>query len=129
MTKEEADKFVKLVLQLQSFYTEISTMSKKSSDSPVNKFKLKFINQTLSETNLILGDLKPFNNFDVFVEDEMPTNSDIAMILSQYLRSVAKFYNENTRLAGGGNRYLLDNGRASSIEIERLYILESVYRQ
>lgn len=84
--------FERLVGQLQGFYNEINTLSKKSPNGPVNGFKLRFINETLKKATALLGDAyRPFPGFETFAEDEMPTTSDVGMMLSQYLGSMGRF--------------------------------------
>lgn len=81
--KERADK---LVSHIQGFYHEVSVLSKSKPDNPLNLFKLKFINEKLAEANVILtGEYKPLKDFTVFDETSLPTNSDVVMVLSQYL--------------------------------------------
>ena len=64
----------------------------------LNKFKLKFVNQILSDSNLLLGaNYKPFNDFESFEESDMPTNSDAAMMLTQYLNCFEKFRADNIK--------------------------------
>lgn len=88
--------FVRLHGQLKSFYDEISLLSKKSPDGAMNKFKLRFINETLKKTTALLGDeYRPFPEFEVFSDDEMPTTSDVGMMLSQYLNSMGRFKNDH----------------------------------
>lgn len=94
--EEEIILFEKLQGQLEGFYDEMSIMSKKSSNDGVNKFKLKFINQLFSELNTFLkDDYKPFKEFIKFDEDELPTNSDVVLILSQYLNCMEKLRGDN----------------------------------
>jgi hypothetical protein len=96
MKRADVDKFEKLVGQLQSTYDEISLLSKKSPNDAVNKFKLKFINTLLEQANDLLGQkYKPFNDFALFNEDDVPQNSDIAFILSQYLQCFEKIRADN----------------------------------
>ena len=98
MTKQEVDKFEKLQAQLAGLHTEISTLSKKSQNDALNKFKLKFVNQILSEANKLLGsNYKPFSDFDLFDENDMPTNSDAAMMLTQYLNCFEKQRADNIK--------------------------------
>jgi hypothetical protein len=62
----------------------------------VNKFKLKFINQILVETNTLLKEeYKPLEGFNSFEEDELPTNSDVTMIFEQYLSCLEKLRSDN----------------------------------
>jgi len=98
MTKEEVDTFEKLQAQLGGLHTEISALSKKSQNDPLNKFKLKFVNQILSEANQLLGEkYKPFGDFSLFNEEDMPTNSDAAMMLTQYLNCFEKLRSDNIK--------------------------------
>lgn len=86
MTIDDVNSFEKARGQLQQLHNEISLLSKSKPDNPINKFKLEFINEALATANVILtADFKPFKDFAIFNADEMPTNSDVVMILSQYI--------------------------------------------
>ncbi len=86
MKAKDVDFFEKVQAQVHQLHNEISVLSKSKPDNPINKFKLKFINEKLDEANIILtGDFKPFKDFNKFEEENLPTNSDVVMILSQYL--------------------------------------------
>lgn len=98
MTKQEVDTFEKLQAQLEGLHSEISSLSKKSQNDALNKFKLKFVNQILSDSNELLGDkYKPFKDFSLFEENEMPSNSDAAMMLTQYLNCFEKLRADNIK--------------------------------
>jgi hypothetical protein len=86
MKTSDVNFFEKVKAQLGQLQSEISVLSKSKPDNPINKFKLGFINEKLVEANIILtGDFAPFKDFTVFDVDNVPTNSDVVMILSQYL--------------------------------------------
>lgn len=107
--------FEKAQTQLQGIYDEMSALSKKKPDDAVNKFKLKFINQVLIETNKILkDDYVPFPDFDHFEADDLPTNSDIVVILSQYLNCLEKLRADNI-VNDYGTWYWMINGIMSEI--------------
>ncbi len=98
MTKQEVDIFEKLQTQLHGLHNEISALSKKSQNDALNKFKLKFVNQILIEANELLRDkYKPFNDFNAFEDEDMPTNSDVAMMLTQYLNCFEKMRSDNVK--------------------------------
>lgn len=98
MTKQEVDNFEKLQAQLEGLHNEISALSKKSQNDALNKFKLKFVNKIISDSNELLGDnYKPFTDFDIFDENEMPSNSDVAMMLTQYLSCFEKLREDNVK--------------------------------
>ena len=99
MKKEDVDAFEKLVGQIQSVYDEISILSKKSPNDALNKFKLGFVNKLLAASNLFLDEeYKPFADFDVLDEDQVPTNSDVVFILTQYLQCFEKFRADNVEM-------------------------------
>ena len=96
MKRADVDKYEKLVGQLESTYEEMLLLSKKSPNNAINKFKLKFINNLLDQANKFLGQkYKPFNDFDLFNEEDVPQNSDVTFILSQYLQCFEKIRADN----------------------------------
>ena len=87
MNREEIANFEKVHAQLLGFYEETEALVKKNPNDVMNKFKLQLINKLLASANEIFGDTKPFDDFDSFdIDGEMPTNSDVAMILGQYIK-------------------------------------------
>lgn len=108
--KEEIDVFEKLYGQIDGLHQEIGTLSKKSPSDAVNPFKLKMINKVLVRANVTLGDkYKPFDDFDSFEEDDVPTNSDVTLILSQYYECMEKMRSDNINQYG----FWLINGAKS----------------
>jgi len=119
MTKKDVDIFEKLQSQLEGLHTEISALSKKSQNDALNKFKLKFVNQILDHANKLLGNkYKPFTDFTVFDEGDMPTNSDVAMMLTQYLGCFEKLRADNVTLSHG-IWYWITDGHTSNIKTIR----------
>ena len=52
----------------------------------------------MKDSNEFLSDeYKPFNDFREFEEDDMPQNSDIVFILSQYLQCYEKLRSDNVQ--------------------------------
>jgi len=96
MNREDVNTFEKLNGQLVGVYEEMTLLSKKNPNDAVNKFKLKFINKLISESNEYLSEAyKPFDDFDSFDEDDVPHNSDVVFILSQYLQCFEKLRSDN----------------------------------
>ncbi len=94
--KEDVKEFEKLEQQLHSFLAEISELSHKKPNDALNKFKLQFINAVLEGLNALLGDHRPFPDFKKFDADDLPTNSDVVVILSQYAAGTYNFRREHT---------------------------------
>lgn len=98
MKRKDIDDFEKLSGQLQGIYEEISVLSKKSPNDAVNKFKLNFINQLLNGSNGFLEEkYRPFKEFSEFDTDDVPQNSDVVFILSQYLQCFEKMRADNVK--------------------------------
>jgi hypothetical protein len=116
MTKQEVDNFEKLQAQLEGLHNEISALSKKSQNDALNKFKLKFVNKIISDSNELLGnDYKPFSEFDTFDENDLPSNSDAAMMLTQYLSCFEKLRADNVKQDLGRWYWIID-GKQSDIK-------------
>lgn len=114
--KNELDRFIKAVVQMEKFVNEFTALSKKNPNDAVNKFKLKLINQILLTSNKIIDKKnKPFPDFEKFSEEELPTNSDALIILSQYLGCLHKFRRENT-IYNDHKYWWVIGGRISSVE-------------
>lgn len=115
MTPDEVSEFEQLQAQLQSLCTEIGALSKKKPDDAVNKFKLSLANQVLERANSTLGESKrPFADFLRFDSDDVPTNSDVLLVLSQYLNCLEKSRADNVQRYGD-SWYWTINGTRSDI--------------
>lgn len=115
MTEKDVNDFEKIQAQLVSLHTEISALAKKSSNDALNKFKLKFVNQTIGEANIILGEKnKPFLEFEKFDDNDLSSNSDVTMILGQYLNCMEKLRADNISNTFGRWNWLI-NGKDSNI--------------
>ena len=123
MKHKDVDIFEKLVGQLQSLYDEIAILSKKAPNDAVNKFKLKFINNLLSQANDLLGqEYAPFTDFTQFDEDSVPQNSDVAFILSQYLQCFEKLRADNVVMHAGYWCWVVKTKGEEGDEFGRVYI-------
>ncbi len=117
MKEKDIELFEKLNGQLEGLYDEMRTLSKKSPTDAVNKFKLKFINQALFEINTFLSDeYKPFTEFTKFEEDDLPTNSDVVLMLSQYLNCMEKLRADNIVLSNDGDWCWIVQRKISDIQ-------------
>ena len=117
LNSSDVDRFEKLAGQVLGLYEEVSILSKKSPNDAVNKFKLKFINSLLSESNALLAErYRPFGDFEVFSEDDVPQNSDVVFILSQYLQCMEKFRGEYVVLRGGDWYWRVEGGEDDKVD-------------
>ena len=97
MDAKDIDRFERCEEQLDSLYDEVGLLSRKKPTDAVNEFKLDLINGAIAIANELLGDrYQPFDTFDSFDTDKCPTNSDVVLILAQYLRALDRLRRENT---------------------------------
>lgn len=102
MKRAEIDIIEKLMAQLGSLYQEMSALAKKSPNDAINTFKLQFVNGCLVKCNEFLGrQYRPFSEFNVFSSDDMPSNSDVTFILSQYIACTEKLRADNIYMLYG----------------------------
>jgi hypothetical protein len=97
---EKPNEFASIQAQLIKYYDEVDKLSKKKPDDAINKFKLGFINQTLKKANeLLITEFHPFQDFREFDEDTMPSNSDVVLVLSQYISAFGRQAEHERKLA------------------------------
>jgi hypothetical protein len=102
MTAKDVSCFERVRTQLATLHSEFSVLSKGKPDNPVNKFKLSFINEKLRDANTVLtGEFKPFSEFLEFEDAALPTNSDVVMVLSQYLDGLEAWRSANIEFLPG----------------------------
>ena len=111
VTEEIIRTFEKIQSQMFILHEEVSILSKKNPETPINKFKIKFVNQLLLEANAILeNNNKPFSDFETFDEDLLPTNSDVVMMLSQYLSCLEKYRSDRIKGSFGDWYWITEDG-------------------
>ena len=119
MKKDEIELFDKVQSQMEEMYNEVSILSKKSQNDALNEFKLHFVNNLLEDANRLLNEkYKPFNEFKQFDKDKIPTNSDVVMVLSQYLACLEKMKIDNIESSLGTCYWKIDN-KVSNIKTNR----------
>ncbi len=99
ITREQVDQLEKLMGQLDSLHAELSALSRKSPNDAVNAFKMRFVNRVLKECNDFLGPkYTPFADFQEFNLDEVPSNSDVTFMVSQYMQAAEKFRSDHIEM-------------------------------
>ena len=82
--------------KIESIRNTIKDLSNKKPDVTLNSFKVKRVNLLLEQANDLLKDLKPYEDFSTFDEDDLPTYSDVLMILNLYVESFEKYWQDNS---------------------------------
>ena len=114
MNEKQIDQFEKVEAQLVGFLEEFQHLTKKSLDDGVNKFKLKHVNAVLAGANALLKPAqRPFADFEQFDVDDVPTNSDVLLILRQYASCLEEVRAANVHTDYRGHCYCNINDRES----------------
>ncbi|WP_040579997.1 hypothetical protein [Methyloferula stellata] len=98
MKLQQVKQLEKVMGQMEGLHKEVTALAKKSSNDALNKFKLKLVNTAIVEANAVLGtEYQPFKDFVKFDEDDVPSNSDVALVVSQYLEELERLRSDNIR--------------------------------
>lgn len=96
MNRHQVSDFESVQAQLQGMYAEVSALSKRKPDDAINKFKLGLVNEILTECAKLLGQAnRPVAGFDRFNDADLPTNSDVLVVLSIHLNALEKLRADN----------------------------------
>ena len=123
---DQIDEFLKLLLQVGKLLNDFFELSKKKPNDAVNKFKLKLVNNLLRIANKILTkNYMPFEDFKLFDEDDLPTNSDVVVIIAQYVACLKKFGRDSTEYHDY-THYWVINGKRSKVSADWNLLKESI---
>lgn len=115
-SRDHVEQLEKLIGQLQGLHDEITQLAKKSPNDGLNPFKLKLVNKVLERGNALLKDrYRPFEDFDQFDSDTLPTNSDVTMILAQYMEQAERFRSDNVTRDSIGRWFYAIEGKVSDV--------------
>lgn len=113
--RAEVESLEKLVGQLQGLHSEITVLAKKAPNDAVNTFKLGLINRVVASANEVLGpNYLPFDDFAGFDADDLPSTSDVALVLAQYMEEAERYRSDNVKSKHGYWVYVV-NGEPSDI--------------
>jgi hypothetical protein len=102
--------------KLQGLYDEVLTLTKKSPGDPFNKFKVTLVNGVVAAANGLLtaqGMATPIGGFEELDDVTLPTNSDVVLVLSQYLQCLEKLRADNVMQSGGPWYWVIDGERST----------------
>lgn len=105
MKRTDVDKYDELRSKLVSVRNDIALLSAKKPHDQLNPFKLKFINKLLTQVNDLIGDFRPEEDFKEFDNIELPSNSDVLMMLNLYLTGMTRFKEANSIRKVGGEDF------------------------
>ena len=93
-TEKNIEDYSLLKDMLKSQRQEFNLLSKKKPDDHLNKMKIKMVNRVLEPLNEILKHEPSHKFLDILSDDDMPSNSDVVLIISQYETAISEFKNK-----------------------------------
>ena len=90
-TEKDIEDYSLLKEMLKSQRHEFNLLSKKNPNVQLNLMKVKMVNRVLEPLNEILKHEPSHKFLDILSEDDMPTNSDVVLIISQYETAISEF--------------------------------------
>ena len=80
---------------LWAAFNEVKEFSKKKQDEQLNLKKVKMINRLLEKSKVVLENEPTVDFLDMLDEDDLPTNSDAVLTMSQYISAMDKFHSDH----------------------------------
>ena len=96
-TEEQVGLYETISPLLHSAFDEIKELSKKKQDEPLNVKKVKIINRLLENAKEVLKNESTVIFLDLLDENELPSNSDAVLTMSQYISALNKFRKDHYR--------------------------------
>ncbi len=90
-TEKNIEDYKLLKDMLHSQKKEFDLLSKKKADGQLNPMKIKMVNRVLEPLKDLSQHEESHKFLDTLNEDELPTNSDIVLIISQYETAINEF--------------------------------------
>lgn len=91
ITIERVRQYEALMPLLTAMFNEFKELSKKKPDGVLNRRKVELVNRLLKDVLVILEDQPSRAYLDLFDEDDMPQNSDVLLMLSQFHAAMQAF--------------------------------------
>ena len=92
-TEKNIEDYKLLIEMLSSQRREFDLLSNKKADVQLNPMKIKMVNRVLEPLKEIFKNEESYKFLDILNEDDIPTNSDIVLIISQYETAIEEFRN------------------------------------
>ena len=89
--KEQVKLYETISPLLDAAFDEVKAFSKKKQDEPLNLTKVKMINRLLEKAKEVLKSEPTVDFLDMLEEDNLPSNSDAVLTMSQFISAMDKF--------------------------------------
>lgn len=100
-TAERVAQYKALTPLLEAMFREFRELAKKKPDGALNKRKVAMVNRLLKDVLVIVEGEPNRQYLDLLDEDDVPQNSDVLLILSQFDAALTAFHKRYYRRSGG----------------------------
>ncbi|MFN6527858.1 hypothetical protein [Nostoc sp. ChiSLP03a] len=76
---------------IHAMHVELKELSKKKPDAVLSKNKVKIVNRLLESCRKVSDSETSLDYLDLIDEDDIPQNSDVVLMLSQYVAAMKQF--------------------------------------
>lgn len=90
-SREKAELCEATLSLLEAMHVEFKELSKKKPEAVLSKSKVKIVNRLLESCRKVLDSEQSLNYLDLIEEDDVPQNSDVVLMLSQYVAAMRQF--------------------------------------
>lgn len=94
ITQYKVDQYHLLNPLINGIYNEFKELTKKKPETVLNVYKVKVVNRVLEPIKELLEKEEVIEFLDTLDQDDLPTNSDVILILNQYLKALRMFYSK-----------------------------------
>ena len=94
ISQDDLDNYNLLNPLINGIYEEFQELSKKKSESVLNLYKVKIVNRVLEPIRELMRDEDILNFLDILEVDDLPTNSDVILVLNHYKKAMLLFRNK-----------------------------------
>ncbi|MEH2311101.1 MAG: hypothetical protein V7K35_06660 [Nostoc sp.] len=88
---------------IHAMHVEFKELSKKKPDAVLSENKVKIVNRLLESCRKVLDSETSLDYLDLIDEDDIPRNSDVVLMLSQYVAAMKQF--KSTYYSWDGQKY------------------------
>ncbi|AFZ25117.1 hypothetical protein Cylst_2945 [Cylindrospermum stagnale PCC 7417] len=107
-SREKADIHEFTMPLLEAMKIEFKELSKKKPDAVLSKSKVKVVNRLLESCRQVLCLEASLDYLDILNEDDVPQNSDVVLLLSQYVAAMRQFKSTYYGYDGKEDRWFVD---------------------
>jgi hypothetical protein len=90
-TKQAASEFEVIMPLLEAMFSEFKEFSRKKPDAAIGKAKIAVVNRLLERAKVVLANEASARFLDLLDEQQVPLNSDVALMLSQWVAAMHAF--------------------------------------